>query len=276
MGYEKLCINRYKKLAFNFFIVYVIAVLTSFLRTKSVMEIYGAREDGKEILYAVFDTLGVASYFSTPSLNETWWYMSLAIILVFVVPLFVLFYKKIGKVLIIVAIFTTTFDIDDSILLSGYFMPVAMGIVFAEEGYFEKIYNLKIVANSKSNSVIKLVIIGFCFLLLMFKRDSYIDYRYWIDTCAPILLGAMVLELSNLLPCLEGPMNYIGKHSMNIFLIHTLIFEYYFIDFIYGFKYWMFVLLALLITSLVGSIIIEWIKKILRINVLIDKCLSYK
>ena len=52
-------------------------------------------------------------------------------------------------------------------------------------------------------------------------------------------------------------MGFIGKHSMNIFLIHTLIFEYYFTEFIYGFKNWFLILLMLLLTSLLGSMVIN-------------------
>lgn len=60
---------------------------------------------------------------------------------------------------------------------------------------------------------------------------------------------------------------------MNMFLIHTIIFEYYFTDFIYGFKNWVFVLFALFATSLLISIVIEALKKISGYNKLISRVL---
>ena len=43
---------------------------------------------------------------------------------------------------------------------------------------------------------------------------------------------------------------YLGKHSMNIFMIHTFIFAYFYRDFIYSFKYPILIFLVLLVFSL--------------------------
>ncbi len=68
-------------------------------------------------------------------------------------------------------------------------------------------------------------------------------------------------------------MAFVGSHSMNMFLIHTIIFEYYFTDFIYGFKNWVLVLFALFVTSLLTSIVIEYLKKVSGYNKLIGRAL---
>ena len=56
-------------------------------------------------------------------------------------------------------------------------------------------------------------------------------------------------------------MQYVGKHSMNMYLTHTFIFGYFFADFIYGFKYPVLIFLALFTTSLLLSICIEFVKR---------------
>lgn len=53
---------------------------------------------------------------------------------------------------------------------------------------------------------------------------------------------------------------------MNIFLIHTFIFYYWFSDFIYAFRYDVCIVAALLATSLIASCVIEWLKRLLKYN----------
>lgn len=156
--FEKETFSRYVKLSFNFIFVYILALLTSFLRTQSISQIYNVREDGKAVLYGVIDMLGLADYFATPSLNETWWYMSLAYTLVFIVPLIVLLYKRIGKATIMLAMFVGYFGVTRTYVLAGYALCAVVGVVFAEEAIFEKMYDIKIVRNGKLNSIIKIII----------------------------------------------------------------------------------------------------------------------
>lgn len=66
-------------------------------------------------------------------------------------------------------------------------------------------------------------------------------------------------------------LRYLGKHSMNMYLVHTFIFAYFFKEFIYGFKYPVLIFLALLATSLLTSIVVEQLKRITRYNNLITK-----
>lgn len=60
-----------------------------------------------------------------------------------------------------------------------------------------------------------------------------------------------------LLPVVSKILEYVDKHSMNIFLVHTLIFEYYFQEQIYSLKHWGIILFVVFIISLSVSIVIE-------------------
>ena len=65
--------------------------------------------------------------------------------------------------------------------------------------------------------------------------------------------------------CLQSPLNrilsrvlvFLGRHSMNMWLIHTWFCYYLFHDFIYGFRYPIIVFLVLVVVSLICSIIIN-------------------
>lgn len=92
-----------------------------------------------------------------------------------------------------------------------------------------------------------------------------------MDTFFTIGVCCLCTELHELPIGINRILEYCGKHSMNIFLVHTLIFEYYFTEFIYGFKHWILVVLALLISSLLVSIVVEKLKQIVKFNKLVNK-----
>ena len=62
-----------------------------------------------------------------------------------------------------------------------------------------------------------------------------------------------------------------GHHLFNIFLFHTFIFAYYLNHFIYGFQYPYLIFLVLLSISLIVSVAIEYIRKLLKF----EKILSW-
>ena len=83
--------HRLVSLLSNFIFVYLLVILVSF-PTGRFFEIYG--RSGSSILYVLVDMFGLAKLFKTPSYVGTWWYMSLAIVLVVLFPLFVKLYRE--------------------------------------------------------------------------------------------------------------------------------------------------------------------------------------
>ena len=57
---------------------------------------------------------------------------------------------------------------------------------------------------------------------------------------------------------------------MNIFLLHTFLFKYYFEEFIYSFRNWLAVTAMLLVISLVISIVLERIQRV-AVNWVLEK-----
>lgn len=64
-------------------------------------------------------------------------------------------------------------------------------------------------------------------------------------------------------------LEFVGKHSMNIFLFHTFIYYYWFRDFIYASRNPMVIYLLLLLICLLISVGIELLKKIIRFNIMV-------
>ncbi|MCI8991539.1 MAG: hypothetical protein HFG80_02245 [Eubacterium sp.] len=265
---EAFCFHRYIKLALNFAFVYILVFFTSFLRAGGLAGVYAAQGWKYGIMYIFIDMLGLSSYVPTPSLNETWWYMQVAILFVFLVPVFIKIYKAIGRTIVVFVAFlgfssfVIPWDLSGAAFLL-YLFCVVIGIWCAEENIFERCHHISFCKFKQMNHLIKIVISVFLFAFFVYLRIKVTTFNYWIDAIIPIPVCIFCMELSGLIPFSEKIMGFIGKHSMNMFLIHTIIFEYYFTEFIYSPKYWVLVLLLLSGTSLLGSVAIESLKKAL-------------
>jgi peptidoglycan/LPS O-acetylase OafA/YrhL len=77
------------------------------------------------------------------------------------------------------------------------------------------------------------------------------------------------------IPILNKILEFLGKHSINIFLIHSFIRAIYGKDLIYKLPNFIVTIVVLLLISLVLSIIIEQMKKLFKYDRLVDK-LIYK
>jgi len=67
------------------------------------------------------------------------------------------------------------------------------------------------------------------------------------------------------IPILDKVLVFFGKHSMNVFLIHTFIQSIFFMDFIFSFKHFLLIAAVLFSISLAISVlIIEPLKKLLK------------
>lgn len=266
----KVSIRRYAKLELNFLFVYILVLVTYFFRAGGVQSVYASAGWKKGIIYMIIDMLGLAYRFSTPTLNPTWWYMSTAIVLCFLIPVLVKLYNYLGGGIIVLGallFFGTAYD-----GLSEYVACILIGLFCAKNNVLEWLYSKHVCSLKGLNNVIKIIAYMCIFSLLVCLRIK-MDYHWWIDAIVPVICCGFCMELSVLCPVCEKVMSFVGKHSMNMFLVHTMIFMYYFSGFIYGFKHWLLVLLALMITSLLSSVVIEGVKRLIGYQKFIDKIL---
>lgn len=91
----------------------------------------------------------------------------------------------------------------------------------------------------------------------------------YADPYIAFILACMVAIMTKKMHCLMPLMAYLAKHSMNMYMVHTFIFAYFFHDFIYSFQYPIFIFLALLLSSLGVSIVLETLKTKLKFYVLV-------
>ncbi len=265
--------HRFFNLYTGWIFVFLFCEIFGVVYNRLPLDIYGKNIQG--VVYFILDGLGIANLFQTPTLVGTWWYMSLAVTLILVIPLVIKAYEKIGFVYMVLlfSILSRQLALTESSII--HWLPIVfLGIVSADKDLLVKIANYKIIKNSDSANKIVKCLIGIILILacVKFRQSGVSAILFEVkDGVIPFIVICFCYEFINPIKYLNTALGFIGKHSMNIFLIHTFIRATYFRKFIYGFKYPLVIIIVLLAISLVVSMIIEFMKKYLGYNKLIDK-----
>lgn len=89
-----------------------------------------------------------------------------------------------------------------------------------------------------------------------------------------LLVKSLNLDKGNANCWVENVFSFLGRHSMNMYLIHTFIYSYFGREFIYGFRYPLLIFCSLLAFSLLISLILEFVKNKSGYSNLVNKVIS--
>ncbi len=193
------------------------------------------------------DILGLQKFHSY---NMTWWFNQIIIILWIAFPVLYLLVKNryATRGLLLVAV--VAFPANALAFLLG------MYVANYRDG-LEKIIKKLGMVNALGCLAVLLLLLGinrecgYVECLASLKADPYIA----------MLLSVAVAILTKKISCSMPVLSYLGKHSMNMYMVHTFIFAYFFHDFIYGFQFPVLIFLALLLSSLGVSFVLEYAKR---------------
>ncbi len=271
-------IKRYISVMAGFLFVFVITVSASYLLHNTGIGlsnpngVYGTGFYGA--LYLLLDGLGLSFISGNPTLNPEWWYMSIAILIIFTMPLFLQWYEKSGIISWGCCLFLS-FPL--YILLGegvGHLMLLPLGIAFAENDWFEKLKLKKLFKQDNavakiSSKVLRLVAAFAClFISLNFALVNN-GFYFGYHLAAPVLIY-ICYEAFSSMPILGDFLALLGGHSMNIYFTHTTLMRI-FTDELFSLRYGALIVLVLLLASMVLSILLEQIKRLTRYNALTQK-----
>lgn len=214
------------------------------------------------LLYMTFNFFGLSDIFSTPKMVGTWWYLTAHVAFVFMIPLFSSALTYFGSVICLGLLMLIPRCIN------GYpggmnfvtFLPALMlGMIFAKKDLFA--YLDRFIATGKKKAMVAVLSVFLSFVV--FRLSLLLPKKYFWDLNLGLFTPVYIVMIRQLLckvPILSGLLRFIGKHSANIFLIHTFIRNRYLTSFVYNQKHFVLVILTLLLCSLIGSIIIESLK----------------
>ena len=259
----KNAVASYLKLMIGFWIIYILAFSISVFSDRTPIDVYGGY-GLKFIAKVIIDFMGMSYIFSTATLNGTWWYMSLAIIFIFISPIIIWMInkRKYTGVMVAVILFALAFLPLQykwrSILF--YSFTLTIGIMCSKYELFERL-NKNITMEVTTTCVMALAIV-------ISRKFSL----FWLwDTVFSVIVCYLIYKAYFIFKPLEKVLYTIGKYSMNGFLIHSFIYYYYFREEIYSIKFFLGIWVILTCITLVLSYLIERIKKIIGYNKVITK-----
>lgn len=261
-NYAEVVAVRLIKLEMMIWFIYILAVLYKVFIMDMKLD-YGYNHV-QSAIYILFDMVGLAKYAGTPMINVTWWYLPLSILLIFSMPIIYYAYSKgryllLGPVCLLPAVIFLKTDV-----LYAELLPVALlGTAFAYENWFEKIKRWNR-AWRKPILFIALILCGW----FSFEVNRYVNFG--ISWMFIFFLPLLVQEYISYVPVLSHALKFIGMQSANIFLIHTFIYYYFYTDVIYSLYDSWKIYLAVLAFSLIVSVIIECLRKLLQYDHLTD------
>lgn len=215
----------------------------------------------------ILDMLGVSKFFDTPLMTETWWYMSLAVLFIIVFPFVIDIYRKYSVLIIPLVAAFLLLSVDHIENMNRWLFIIPLGVCFADLDWFQKLYQW-IRKNSKT-SWIKRIVIYFLFLVVVYLRPhpwGLAHIPLIVNSVTSIFMIFILYDIFYTPSKLKRAFMFLGRHSANIFYIHTFIRDIWFNKLTYSFRYAALILLFVLITTLLISVILERFKYIIKWN----------
>lgn len=273
-------ITRLLKTMSGFYFVYIIAFITTQILSRLPMRVYFSGSKAKGLIYAFVDFMGLSNLFDTPSLIGTWWYMSAAFIFILLVPIIYSVSKKISYLPVVFVIISLprllNVGYPGGINVYTFILPMVFGMIFADYNLFEKMSSLK----PKNKAVAYIMDFLFFGLTMVFSYFIFINFRggkMWELKFAvvPVFFICFFRYCIIRIPVIKNILEYLGKHSFTLFLTHSFIRYTYLEDFVYSFGNFMLVYAVLFALSLLLAVVIDFIKKFVQYDKLINKLIVF-
>lgn len=262
----KYFISKYIKRIWGYWFVFILALLTSPIGSRTIEGVYGGGV--KAVIKIIIDFLGVSFALGTPTYNATWWFMSIAVLSVVVAPIlckitrtYIYFFAAI----LLVVSSQMQYIPNNLKSILCYLFILLVGIVFGKYDLFEKVNSLRAF---RSLDIMLTIIILLMVQILRISRGIFL-----FDCITAICLAYLVLKVYNNRKSVV--LLVLGKYSMNCFLIHTFIFDYYCHEFIYGFRHFLLIFIMLTLISLGIAVVIERAKNLIKYDDVRDKLIFF-
>lgn len=260
---------RYLKLMVGYWFVFILTLLCQPLG-RTIFDAYGT--DFKEMfLYFIVDVFGLSHLLGTPSLNPTWWYMSIAICILVFEPFIIRIMRRYGYLNVLCACMMGLFLIGSFTTSNFYLFSMLLGTACYETHFFD-VFD-RFIKNSIRNKIVISLLEIVCFLVLLSYRTNY-NFHGLIDGLLALDLACIVHTFLSDVPILSTLLQEFGKHSANMFLTHNQLYSFYFLGFFYSFKHWSLILIILVLITFLLSVLIEFVKEKSHYNKFIKKTLA--
>ena len=176
----------------------------------------------KSILYCAIDACGLAEFFGTPTLIPTFWYISLAYMIIVFVPLFLFIYRKWGiPTLLLLAtcikiFFPYTKDAHFT-YFPDYAFCACCGIIAADRNIIGRCSTwLHSIKRLRSTIITIVMVLAFVVLMLCRQRTLNTALLPIWDGLIPLLLIIIIKNTVGKIAILVKCLSVLGKHSRSV------------------------------------------------------------
>ena len=270
--------KRFISFYFNYWIVFIVFVpITVFLFHRPLSAAYGENVNLiKRLVYDFFGVQGVMSY------NITWWFNKLLLILYLLFPIVYFCVYKCGVLTLLLSLLVSRFWMpfvgwDYYCGLYVFQLSFVIGVIWNKWSKEDGILCFGRNCRSEKNGQIMLrkpyvfVLAASVFLIAGVLFRMYPIIPHWTALSMDGFVAAGLAMFIVSLRCLGVPMKlfaFLGKHSANIYLIHTFYNVYWPFSWLHngtamrsGLNF-----VVLLLMCLITSVVLEWAKEYFEIN----------
>lgn len=229
-------------------------------------------------LYFVIDGMGLGHLFKTPMFTSVFWYMTLAQIIIVMVPLLYAMLRRFGTMHMLLfsvltggafyALLHSLQSITGYAMgsLPEYMMCIALAVAAAHHDVFVKVRQFSFFRGRVwiLNKAVKCALFIFLIIYLSYLRFITADLAIspvW-NAVIPFLIIAFAYEFINVIPGAGWILRLLGKYSMGIFMIHPFIRKGWYYDFTYSFSNFLEIAFVLLAVSFAVSFLVTNARKL--------------
>lgn len=269
---KEIVTKRYVSLMAGYIIIFAgTQIVAFFIDRGRQIDIYGGGAKG--LSHFFLDFMGLSDLLGLQPFVVTWWYMGLAIMLILLSPLILTAYKKFGILTLFLSILLPRALGLEMTDLVRWMFTLLLGIWCADQKILSRMKGFQITKNVYISKVMK-----FVFGIFIIYACYYIRGRKFCNDFLDIADGVSIFfviwfsfEFIINIKYLNKVLEFLGVHSMNMFLTHTVIRAYWMDEFIYSFHYVPLIMLVLVVITVALSVVIEWLKKISGYNLIWNK-----
>lgn len=262
---------RLKKLLLNYWLIWILFVPVGiFIFNRTFQDVY----HDNLFLNFILDFFGLINITGRYGYNPTWWFYSCILLLYLIFPIIHCTSNKYpNSIWLFLCLGIIIIKIPFIFLnpIKPYLLPFTLGIFMNSRIYNSSIKKFLVGSNFIKNIIAtgKSAYIPFVLIMLLITC-AVIRLRSWEwvfiwDTLITILL-VLLYKVSTPSQRLKKSMEYLGRHSFNIFLFHTFIYYMFFPTLIYWSKNPVIIFFSLLISCIVISIGIEKLKSFIHLK----------
>jgi len=263
----RFLIRRFVKFYANYWVIFILFVpITVLFFGRPFQAAYG--ESASVPLHFFLDLLGLQGLHSY---NITWWFNLLIIVFYLLFPIFYFLFRKNVWVSLFIAFILCAIGgklglSEYGLLFSLYILPFTIGISWR---FFQESFSQLFQSHKQKSFMFVVGCLGLIVLLLFFRQHNVLPGGFYGEKIDGFLVCAIVMLIISLRPFFPPPgfLMFVGKHSVNIYLIHTFINAYWPTSrWIHNLEWGGVKFIILFAMSLLISVFIELIKEKIGYN----------